>query len=105
MDQKSKVRARKKEVILDMLRWLKSESLKRHATFMKNSHGVYRDETAQWKAEIEERLIEEVIDKINEFREIAYVPVDGRVENKVGEKGEEKEETQTSPNSGRIDST
>jgi hypothetical protein len=105
MGKESEIRARKKEIVLDTLKWLQEEREKKYSIFMKNSHGVYRDEIAQWKAEIEMRLIEEIVNKINEFREKAYVPVDRGVGVKVGGEREEEEETQTGLNSGGIDST
>jgi hypothetical protein len=50
---------------INLLEWLREKHEEKRKIFMKNSHGVYRDEKRQWKAEIEMRFIDEILDVIS----------------------------------------
>jgi len=104
MDKESEIRAFKKDITPELLAWLRYERKEKHATFMENSHKIYRDEIVQWKAEVQIRLIDEIIEKINEFEE-KYVSNDRGTESKVRDKGEEEKETPEGIDPGRDNST
>ena len=54
-----------KDKEINLIEWLREKHEEKHKIFTDNSHGVYRDEIKQLKAEIEMKFIDEILDVIS----------------------------------------
>jgi len=105
MVDKAKTGRSKKEVILELLKWLIEKEEESHKTYLKHTHGVYRDEVKQFRAEVEQQTYKKVYDYVNELREQVYVSKPGGVAKEIRREGRTEEEAKRGVEEGLIDST